>query len=877
MSNRAKSILIVLALIVTAGALWSLSGQRGGEAGTALASADAHAGSGADTGGRGQGFEPPPRPSAGADTGRRALRLCGVVLGYQAPEAPGAAPGMITVSVARPGTAHPVRSARLSAEGRWQLDLVPGAPLQLAASVPGFVATSQHIADPQPCAKKVYELTLSDEAGTRLHGTVSDVFGGAISGAEVDVIPRGHQNGFGFEQPIYRALSDDEGAFELLVPSNRYVVRSHFPGYASASASADTQLREQASVSLVLSPAASISGRVVDAQGAGIPDAELRMVPLAGGSSFVNYAARADAVSGPEGVFRIDDVAFGSWAIYARSGEAVSSAPAEVAIELYDQVEDVVVSLDRGTPVYGAVHLRGEDTPISDALVTLKGDSATMTCTPSDDSGVFDCGAVPQGTYNAIVAHEQYAGNLLGASVSVSAEQRYIELEVEPGYTLSGRVSPASEGVAVRVRMDADTLSMGGMGYSMMNAFRSASTDREGRFSIGPLALGSVTLIAEHQAFGRAEVQVDRALAESGAELELALAPAASLSGRVGGLGQTDATTLELVLSPLGEPQRIDGTRSTGAAMYTLPVDASGAFAATGLEPGRYGLSLRHTLGAVDYSGPETLELDDGQRASLELVLSAQQQRFAGAVVDAEGSPVEGAVVYASKDPSNRAVSDVDGQFSLVAWSDAESLRAGFHRAGYSTAASSTTLQAGGGNRLEVPPELDLVVEHGDAKTGRLVITGKTRVVRPLSRSGTTTVSGLLEGEYQVHVCADERYGAAKVRLIGGPASVPVTTHAWRSASGQALAPDGQPLAASQVFAMPTRDPCGVFSRAARASFTGEPLRTDAEGRFEISGLPPGPTALYFIDSGGEEPRELTITVDIEDGEGTHDLGEVQL
>ncbi|NJK31098.1 MAG: carboxypeptidase-like regulatory domain-containing protein [Deltaproteobacteria bacterium] len=188
----------------------------------------------------------------------------------------------------------------------------------------------------------------------------------------------------------------------------------------------------------------------------------------------------------------------------SRKGNGLSSAPTEISVELYDDLQDVIVKVDRGTPVYGTVRERGQDTPVEGALVTLKGDNIVFTCSPSDSAGLFDCGAVPRGSYTAIVSHKEYAGNLLGATVSVGAEQAYLELEVERGYTIAGRVSPATKGIPIRIRMGIESIKIGDMGYSMMNAFRSAQTDAEGKFTIGPLSLGEVTLVAEHLEFGRA-------------------------------------------------------------------------------------------------------------------------------------------------------------------------------------------------------------------------------------------------------------------------------------------------------------------------------------------------------------------------------------
>lgn len=818
----------------------------------------------------------PARPTqvlGDADTPR--LKLCGRISNYD----PAQGPGFVTVSVALPGTAHPVQTAKISPDGEWELNLVPGAPLNVAVTIPGSLASNRRIAKPLPCSREVYELELASGPATTIEGTVSDAFGGPIASADIDVIPQGHQNGFGFEQPVFRTISNEAGEFSITVPPNEYVVRSAFPGYSSATAGADTTLRALEKVALVLSPGASVSGRVVLAgSGEGVANAELRLVALSdAGSSFVNYAGRADAISGPDGAFRIDNVGFGSWAIYAKSGEAVSSAPTEVSINIYEDVQDVVVTVDAGTAVYGVVRERGTEVPIADALVVLKGDALAMTCSASDSEGLFDCGAVPRGSYNAIVSHKQYAGSLLGATVSVGAEQRFIELELEQGYTVEGRVSPAVAGVPIRVRMAVESIDMSSMGYTMMNAFSTAKTDADGRFRIGPLALGEVALIAEHLEHGRGEALVDRALAEAGSEVQITLSPAGTLVGQVTGLGETDGSSLELVLAPIDEPKRIDGIRSAGAAMYTVAIEASGAFEAKGLEAGSYTMKLRHSLGAVSFEGPTQVELQDGQLTRVELELAAQQQRFFGVVVDEDGGLVEGAVVYLAKDRSSRALSDSSGEFTLVAWSDAIALPVRYHRAGYSTAASDATLRAGESNQLVVPPESNLEITHPGVESGSLVITGKTRLVRPISRAGVTSIAGLLAGSYQVHVCGDDAYGHGQIELGERETKLTVDASPWIQATGVAIGPDGEPLSGAQVYAVPARDPCGVFSRAAMASFAGGSLLTGDDGSFTVAGLPPGSVVLYFVDARTDPPRELMTTVAIEAGNERYDLGDVQL
>jgi hypothetical protein len=801
------------------------------------------------------------------------LELCGQVPDYD----PSAGPAIVSVSIALPGTGHPTRTVAVAPDGRWELSAVPRAPIQVAVTVPGVPATSLYIAEPEPCATRVYSVSLSPGGpATLIRGTVSDVFGGPVANAQVEVIPSGTQNGFGFKQPAFRVATDDDGRFAITVLANEYVVHGSHAGYSSASVDADTSARELVEVALVLHPAAVVSGRVVRADdGAPVPHAELRLVKLTnGGSSSVSHIAPADAVAGADGRFVVEGVGAGSWAIHARTDDAITSTPTEVSIELFDDVRDVVVVVEDAPRVHGIVRERDTKQPVAGALVLLQSEMQSLSCSPSDAEGTFDCAAVAPGNYTASVAHEEYAGNLLGAIVRIDADPRYLELEVERGHTISGRVSPPVAGVPIRVRMDLDLTDMG---FAMMNAFRTARTDASGEFRIGPLSLGEVTLVAEHIEHGRGEARVDRALAKAGGEIEIVLGSAASLVGRVTNLGDTNGASLQLTLTPVEEPMRIDGTRGPGASMYAIAITELGDFSAKGIEPGSYALQLQHSRGPVSFTGPERVELSDGEPRRIELELTAQQRRFAGVVVDEDGGPVEGAVVYLPADPSTRAVSDVRGEFALAAWSDSETVAVRFHRAGFSTAASDATLQAGAQNQLVVPAVTTLEVAHAGVESGRLIVTGQTRIERPAARSGVTTITGLLAGRYVVHVCGREGYGHAELELRGAKAALTVDTQPWVLLEGVALGPEGEPLAGAQILAVPVQDPCNLF-RAAALNGVAEGLpTTQDDGGFTLTGLPPGPTLLHFIDVTTDPPRELSTTIEIPSTTASHELGNIHL
>ena len=587
------------------------------------------------------------------------VRICGRVV----TDEPLPSGGLITASVARPGGSEPTQAARIATDGSWELDVTGGAPLRIAATVPGLPATSLAIADPKPCHRYVYALELASGPTTTVTGTVSDVFGGPLAGAWVDVIPTSLHSGRGYEQPVFRTLSDEAGRFAVMLAPSEVAVRASFPGYATAVVGADTRRRRRVEVSLALDPGATISGQVVRVEdGAPVPGAELRIVALGRRpDAFVHYTAPADAVADAEGRFVLDDIGYGSWAVYANSDAAISTAPVEVAVDLFEDIRGVIVPVESAARVSGAVLERGSEEPVAGAVVMLHGDSRTIACSVSDAEGQFECGGVPPGAYNAIVDHDDYAGSLLAAAVQVGHEPKTLTLEVQRGYTIAGRVTPAAPGIAVRVRMSPDAIGLLDAGYMLMNAFRTAETNAAGEFEIGPLTLGQVTLVAEHLDHGRAEAIVDEPLAKSGATVELALQSGAVLVGEVTSDRATPVGGLDLVLTPVGEPQRVDGTRQPGSAKYSIPVGDDGELEARGLEAGTYALRLDRPGGSVGHAGPEQVVLADGETARVSLQLTSAPQAFAGTVVDTEGSPVDGAVVALLDDPHAKVLTDERG------------------------------------------------------------------------------------------------------------------------------------------------------------------------------------------------------------------------
>jgi uncharacterized GH25 family protein len=260
---------------------------------------------------------------------------------------------------------------------------------------------------------------------------------------------------------------------------------------------------------------------------------------------------------------------------------------------------------------------------------------------------------------------------------------------------------------------------------------------------------------------------------------------------------------------------------------------------------------------------------------------------IAGRVVDAQGKPVGGARVAhverfgaAYGFPRNATRTDEDGGFRLTQMMPGEYVVLGLSDdgggmkevyVGFAATRDDVTIELGQPlTRLRAR----FVDDRGEPATSCLVRVSRKPDEKVLS--GTyfwTDHEGLLdapvvEGSYHV-------LGLTCPGLIGKPPYEPIaagksdaelptlTLERGRTLRGRLLDSAGQPLAHRAVLAQeppPDFDKDLPSWRIGEFATLGEPVETDADGRFEIGGLPPGSYELAVLDW-SEVGDPLTFTI----------------
>jgi hypothetical protein len=205
-----------------------------------------------------------------------------------------------------------------------------------------------------------------------------------------------------------------------------------------------------------------------------------------------------------------------------------------------------------------------------------------------------------------------------------------------PTGALTGTVRDASAGVALA-------------GVTVRVAGQSALTDASGRFSIGGLAAGDVTLEASASGYVTQQQGVTIVAGQTvDVVVQLATVPAPGRGSVVGTV--VDATT--------GAP--ISGATVAGAGR-SVTTDSTGGFALTDLAPG----TLTLTVSATGYSTrQQTVAVTSGSATAITVSLPQATGTVTGTVRNgATSAPIPGATVRVG---SLTATTDANGRFSLA-------------------------------------------------------------------------------------------------------------------------------------------------------------------------------------------------------------------
>ena len=412
----------------------------------------------------------------------------------------------------------------------------------------------------------------------------------------------------------------------------------------------------QQDIKLVVEPASNIEGKVVVGE-TGQPLAGMRLWLQANRPGYRGGAEREPAKSGTDGIFRVADVAAGTYQIHAIFGtNTVPEWVAEtvtVTVEAGQTTRDVQVSATRGGFLEVAVVGKDDRKPLVEVGVGASKE-AYQTGANSDTNGIALL-RLPPGEYQVSASKENSRSEPTLATVETGRTNR-IKIELNPPPKIAGVVRDPS-GAAVP-----------GLTLSVFPNWGpnlgEAKTDANGRYEMPwePQRFGgsqqTPCLIARDLGRNLATAQD---IEEGTTTLDLRLEPGLVVAGRVedvNGKPLSNATVRVYLWS---------GNMGSQFDNNPIRTDAQGRFEISALPPGRK-YSLDAT--AKGYGSANESIQEDAETNRIELepcVLNVADYKLAGEVVDVDEKPVARANVsmYGQGQPNGSVRTDDKGRFKF--------------------------------------------------------------------------------------------------------------------------------------------------------------------------------------------------------------------
>ena len=758
-----------------------------------------------------------------------------------------------------------------------------------------------------------------------IEGTVTDAEGHPLSEIVLHAViaPRAPELDIGFEidmpvtipakdDPKYRAVSDVDGRFTVAqLPPGRYALVAQGAGYRTETVKDLEVERDVATtVTTQLQPGLSISGVVRTPLGRPAPFATVTarrgLVTMeAGGGRMISVSFDTHVVGGragrspgdletqadEQGRFVIDGLSEGAYELRGQHAEWAGATLDSVAAGS----EGVELELERGGSIVGVVQLPS-GMAAEGAMVTaspraaggmpgMRMGRAQARSANTDENGRFVLEGVSPGSTALEVSLDGFP-TLEGSRVEVQAGRtvKDVTLMLVRGADIRGRVlDPEGEPVAgARVELSSGSRWMGAMSVD------EAVTDADGNYAFRAQRIGDeLRLVAKHDAYvesGEELVVIERDLALP----DLQLLPAASVRGRVvDGAGNGVAGAEVSLRKVRRDDEGAFTTRiieealgSRGARAIT---DENGEFVVTPVAEGGYTLRVAAD-GYPKYEGVEFF-VDEGAEFDHAIVRLQEGRSILGVVVDANGEPLVGAEVRATKANSSRvmmiggmgmggagprATTDRNGRFVIEGLEDVryelfaqKEGMAPLRRGGVTPGPDEVrlTLAAQGGVRGWVTdaatgaPVTSFSVGRGGRGLPGLDPEALLRSggVGPVEHpDGEFTLDGLDPGTHELTFKADGYVKQAVTVDVpsGDVVEVTVTLENGGALEGVVVDAQGKPVAGARVTEGNGESGDSTIAVMIVADDSGEEtstvtlgeggVTTDADGRFLLTGLAPG-------------------------------------
>ena len=705
--------------------------------------------------------------------------------------------------------------ATTGADGTFSIEHVPAGARNIVARAGASVAMRQ--------LGNEHNLVLRLSKAVTVAGSVRDLKSGSpIAGAEVTAAaPR-----FGDTEHGVWVITDEKGNFAIhgLAGGETELTAIH-PSYATPRITLNLQAGRAVRKVLYGSQLARITGSVVDERSRPIAGVSVTARPMGGGDMLwtpgLSRMVLTNGVTAPNGRFLVLTADEGNVQIDAAKAGLPPAGSAALRIAAGARVAGVTITMPQGVVLRGRV-TGSEAKPIPGAGVSVSGDLVR-----TKDDGMFAM-RVLEGTYDVAVSAAGYAPRSVRAQAS--ANSRPLEIALEPGVAVSGRVTRGGqpvEGVNV---------------YTISGAAgEPVQTGAGGTFRIDDLAPGEIRL-----AFKKPEdfIQVTRAVTAPSSGVNVDLPAGGRVSGRV-----IDKTT--------GQPVKafdagLSISRPGAAIMLVAPIMRSftsddGTFVIDGVPAATHTLAV--SAPGYVMSRVPNVTVESGKNIDDIEVALESGVRVHGHVTGPDGAPLGGVLVRidpalathgaAMNDPYT--LTDPDGEYVLENLEQGETTLA-FSRGGLLTVRKNVTLSGTSG-------QVDAQLSGGVSIAGVVLLEGGTPVANALVQarsaadagsarsaqtddSGAFAIAAVAPGHYEI-TATKPGYTAATLRDVDipAPAALRLTMNGGGTITGRLLGLTPAELRGAAVM-------------VSSSDGGGTPASPDESGRYRIDGAPAGTVRL---------------------------------
>ena len=763
-------------------------------------------------------------------------------------------------------------AAAADGQGRYRLDGVAAGLQRVEASAPGDLVARKGGVRVAAGAAATADLQL--QPGATIGGVVVDALTRRpVAGARI-AIADSPGSGIGASEPAGSARSDAKGRFSAagLLPGD-YEVRAAKAGYLPATlprVAASARSAGAAAVALV--PAASIAGRVVDAQGKPIAGATVSLEPGRGargrfgpgGTGFRAPRGETSTRTGPDGVFRLDGLAAipsGVPLTASRAGFAPAERPG-VTLKAGQALTGVVLVLPAGLAVKGRV-VDEEAQPVAGAEIrvapsegrgparffrrVLGGAPPPNAVTGAD--GWFTVAGLAAGSWDVTATHDGFSPKTAPALPAPAKQPTgWPAIVLSRGAAVSGVVRD-DQGAPVAGAM----VSLFGEGADPSPT----STDAAGAFRVGDLAKGRpLMLTASAPGFAFSS----RSVTPPAENVALVLGKSGTIRGKVvDGATGAPITAFSVAATPAARGRRGFGGGGGPAAFGGSGAPSQAQFAEDGsfevsVAPGSW--TVRASADGYRPADVSNVDVDAGEtKEGIEISLK-RGGGLTGHVVDNRGNPVPGANVAccsasgggfgpgggggAASGPT--ATTDGDGRFQLDGLPDGHVTL---------TVTSSDYVAASRDVDPAATPDVTILVSTGAEITGA-VVSGDSN--SPIPGAAVSLVpegdSGTSAGAPQ-NAQSDANGGFHFDHLAAGRYRLTAQTKTASSTPQDLVVADGQPMDGVRVTVasgseidgavtgLPPGQLGGVSVSATATGFQSSTTTSD-DGHFTIASAPPG-------------------------------------